>query len=173
MPVNGNASRLLTLPGRATAVIRADDTGPTTQGWALIDMPDGVTGHGVFRQRVPGRIDQEAVVMFSRTDSKSERFIYDQTPGFDTAMVLLNTSTIEAQAVIRIRDENGVQVALLNKTLQPRTRVTIDFKLEPGMSGVQGKRGLAEFEGGAGTIAVLALRFDDAGAFTSIPNAEK
>ena len=92
MLVNGNSSRVITLPSKGSASIRADDTGPQTQGWALIDMPDGVTGHGVFRQRVQGRIDQEAVVMFSRTDSKLERFIYDQTAGFDTALVLLNTS---------------------------------------------------------------------------------
>lgn len=173
LPVNGNASRLLTLAPKGSAFIRADDTGPTTQGWALIDLPDGVIGHGVFRQRVPGRIDQEAVVMLSRTDSKLERIVYDQTAGLDTALVLLNTSNIDALVVVRIRDENGALLATLNRTLQPRQRTTIDFRTEPVLGIVQGKRGLAEFEVGGASVAVLALRFDDAGAFTSVPNGEK
>jgi hypothetical protein len=173
MPVNGDASRMITLPPKATASIRADDTGPLTQGWALIDMPDGVTGNAVFRQRVSGRIDQEAVVMLSRTDSKLERFIYDQSPGTNTALVLLNTSTIDALVTIRIRAESGALAATLNRTLAPRTRTTIDFRSEPSLASVQGRRGLAEFEVGGASIAVLALRFDDTGALTSVPNAEK
>lgn len=173
MPVNGDPSRVLQIPPKATASIRADDTGPLTQGWALIDVPDGVTGNAVFRQRVSGRIDQEAVVLLSRTDSKLERFIYDQSPGTNTALVLLNTAAIEALVTIRIRADNGALAATLNRTLPPRNRTTIDFRSEPALASIQGRRGLAEFEVGGASIAVLALRFDDAGALTSVPNAEK
>lgn len=173
MPVNGNPSQALNLAGRSTATIRADDTGPLTQGWALIDMPEGVTGNAVFRQRVPGRADQEAVVMLSRTDSSSERFIYDQTPGTGTSLVLLNTSNTVGIITLRARLENGTLAPTVSRTLQPRTRTSIDFRTEPALAMVQGHRGLVEVDTGGATFAVLALRFDDGGAFTSIPNAEK
>jgi hypothetical protein len=173
MPVNGNPSQAINLGGRSTAIIRADDTGPLTQGWALIDMPEGVTGNAVFRQRVPGRADQEAVVMLSRTDSSSERFIYDQTPGTGTSLVLLNTSNTVGIINLKARLENGTLAPTVSRTLQPRTRTSIDFRTEPALALVQGHRGLVEVDTGGATFAVLALRFDDSGAFTSIPNAEK
>lgn len=173
MPVNGNPSQAINLAGRSTAIIRADDTGPLTQGWALIDMPEGVTGNAVFRQRVPGRADQEAVVMLSRTDSSSERFIYDLTPGTGTSLVLLNTSNTEGIITLRARLEDGTPAPTVSRTLQPRSRTSIDFRTEPALAMLQGHRGLVEMDTGGATFAVLALRFDDGGAFTSIPNAEK
>lgn len=173
MPVNGDASRALNIAGRSTATIRADDTGPLTQGWALIDVPDGVTGNAIFRQRVPGRADQEAVVMLARTDSSSERFIYDQTPGTGTSLVLLNTSNTVAIITLKARLEDGTPAPTVSRTLPPRSRTTIDFRNEPALAMVQGHRGLVEVDTGGATFALLALRFDDSGAFTSIPNAEK
>lgn len=172
LQVGGSTNRVIQLNPKASASIRADDTGPTTTGWALIDLPDGVTSNAVFRQRVGGRIDQEAVVLLSRSNSTEARFIYDQSGSLNNALVLLNTSTNNATVTIRIRGEGGNILATLERAVNARSKAVIDFRTDPGLTAVAGQRGLAEFEVGGASIAVLALRFDDAGAITSIPNAE-
>lgn len=170
--VNGQSAHTLNLAGKASASIRADDSGPTTQGWALIDLPDGVTGNAVFRQRVSGRPDQEVAVLLSRANATEARFIYDQTGSLNTGMAIVNTSSAAAQVTIRFRDESGAAAATVTRSVPARSKVAISVRDDAAFAGALNKKGLAEVEVSGATVAVLALRFDDAGALTSVPNAQ-
>lgn len=169
MNVNGNASQSLNLAAKGTAQIQATDAGALTQGWALVDLPDGVVASGIFRQRVPGK-DQEAAVLLSRSNSTEARFTYDQTGPYNTGMSMVNPTASAAEAVIRIHDEAGAVVQTITRNIPARGKVSLSFRTDAASS--NGKRGLAEVEVNGAAIAVLALRFDDSGAFTSIPGEE-
>jgi hypothetical protein len=61
----GGSSTVVTIALHGNAVIEAPNVGSLSQGYVSVSPPDGVTGYGIFRQSVPGRADQEAVVLFS------------------------------------------------------------------------------------------------------------
>lgn len=171
MNVGGNSSRTIDLAAKGTAQVSADDSGALTQGWALIDLPDGVAASGVFRQRVQDRPDQEAAVLLSKSTSTEARFSYDEAiPGLTTVMAIVNTSSASASVTIRIYDEGGTVIQTLNRTVGARSKVTLVLPTE--VPAAEGKRGMAEFEVSGATISVLALRFQDSGAFTAVPTAE-
>jgi len=169
MTVNGATSQTVNLSGKATSQIQATDAGALTQGWALIDLPDGVAASGIFRQRVPGK-DQEAAVLLSKSNATEARFSYDQTGPYNTVMALVNTSANSATATIRLYDEAGALVQTIEKPVDARRKITLQFRGDAPSA--QGKRGLVEVQVSGASIAVLALRFDDSGAFTSVPGAE-
>jgi hypothetical protein len=171
MTVGGSSTRTVTLPAKGSAQVRADDSGPFTQGWALLDMPDGVTANGVFRQRVSGRPDQEAAVLLSRANSTEARFSFDESvPGLTTVMAMVNSSSSNATVTIRVYDESGAVLQTLSRPVEARRKVTLVLPSE--VAAAEGKRGMVEFEVSGASIAVLALRFQDSGAFTAVPTAE-
>ena len=65
VPSLGGTATTANVPAGGVALLEAPNNGALQQGWAKIDLPDGVIGYGVFRQSVAGRADQEAVVPFS------------------------------------------------------------------------------------------------------------
>lgn len=171
MNVGGSSSRTLNLAAKGTAQVSADDAGALTQGWALIDLPDGVAASGVFRQRVQGRPDQEAAVLLSKSTSTEARFSFDETvPGLTTVMAIVNTSSASTSVTIRVYDESGGVIQTLNRTVGARSKVTLLLPTE--VPAAEGKRGMAEFQVSGATVSVLALRFQDSGAFTAVPTAE-
>jgi hypothetical protein len=138
-----------------------------TQGWAELTSPGKIGGLAVFRQRVPGRPDQEAAVPITTSVS---RFVlpFDNTQGFVTSMALINTNGTRVVSVsVVIRDETGTQIATDALVLDPRRHAS--FTLPDRFPVVANRRGVAEFSSTTADLSGLGLRFDPGGAFTSFP----
>src|SRR5262249_49902724 len=97
------------LASRGTAVIEAPNVGTLNQGYAVISLPSGVVGYGVFRQSVQGRSDQEAVVPLSGASSTSSTLIWDDT-NYVTAVAIVNPSSLATTVTIVVRDESGTTI---------------------------------------------------------------
>ena len=69
-------------------------------------------------------------------------------------------------------DSNGNVVGNSSVNLAANSKTAMPLHSLPGLAGVVGKRGSAQFSVAAGNVAVLGLRFNNA-AFTSIPTADQ
>ena len=165
--VNGQ----VTLAPHATVAVEAQNIGPLTQGYATVTLPAGVTGYGVFRQIVPGRPDQEAVVLFRSAASTFSTLTWDEI-GFTTAVAIVNTSAAATTVNITVYDQAGRLVGTSSVNLQPYAKTENALRSLLGFGGVVGLRGFAQFSVSTGSIAVLGLRFGPS-AFTSIPATQQ
>jgi hypothetical protein len=167
VPALGGASTTVTLPAFGTGIVEAPNEGSVVQqGYALFTLPSGVYGYGVFRQSVPGRADQEAVVPFSSAGATSNTLTWDDT-NFTTAVAIVNPSSTSTTVAITLRDSGG-NIMSSSVSLPPNRKVETPLRSLPGLAGMAGKRGSAQFTVSAGNVAVLGLRFNES-AFTSIP----
>jgi hypothetical protein len=157
-----------TLPvggSRTIQTLGADAT--LSQGWAQLEAGRRISGLAVFRQRVPGRPDQEAAVDLTNTTS---RFLlpFDNTQNFVTALALANTSSSQGAGVTATpRQESGSALAGGVISLAPRNQTA--FPLVDRLPSAAGQRGVAEFTASIADAAALGLRFHPQGAFTSFP----
>lgn len=159
----------LPLGAKATGLVEAADLGPLTQGWMEVNLPDGVTGYGVFRQTVQGR-PQEAVVPLANTVSTTGTFIFDDA-GYTTAAAFTNVGSAEANVLVTARDREGAVLGTSSLTLSAKARGAVVLQLLSGLETMRGKIGTVEFSS-SGPIAILGLRFNGE-AFTSIPAVQK
>ena len=164
----GTSTRQMIIPAGGTALIQAQNTGDLQQGWATWDMPAGVVGYGVFRQAVPGRPDQEAVVPFSTTSGTRASLIYDDS-NLTTGLAIWYNGSSSATVTLTARDESGAQIGTGTVTLSPGTKTA--FALSEKIPAISLKRGWLEVTTSTGNIAVLGLRFTFS-AFTSIPPSQ-
>lgn len=140
------------------------------QGWATV-LPGsaesvGIGGFAVFRQRVPGRPDFEAVAPMSSIFDKSFVLLYDNTRGFSTGAALVNAhpqTAVSVQAFFR--DEAGVVLTEQTISLPPLGHTA--FSLPDRFPLTAGKRGSVVFRSSGMTLSGLGLRFNPSGAFTS------
>jgi len=167
VPSVGGSTTQVNLPAYGTALIEAPNTGDLTQGYAAFTLPSGVFGYGVFRQSVPGQSDQEAVVPLSDSRATSNTLTWDETT-MVTAVAVVNPSSTASTVAVTLWDENGNTIGTSSIDLPPNSKTATTLRSLPGLSGMVGKRGSAQFSVSAGNVAVLGLRFDGA-AFTSIP----
>jgi hypothetical protein len=171
VPGVGN-SKQITLAPQGTAVIEAPNTGSFTQGYALFTLPVGVTGYGVFRQSVPGKPDQEALVGVKSANGTSNTLTFDDTNGLTTSVAMVNPSTVAATVTITATDVNGTMIGTATQSLQPGTKFAGALRGFLGLAGIAGQRGSALFTVSSGNVSVLGLRFGST-AFTSIPTVEQ
>lgn len=164
----GTSTRQMIIPAGGTALIQAQNTGDLQQGWATWDMPAGVVGYGVFRQAVPGRPDQEAVVPFSTTSGTRASLIYDDS-NLTTGLAIWYNGSSSATVTLTARDESGAQIGTGTVALSPGTKTA--FALSEKIPAISLKRGWLEVTTSTGNIAVLGLRFTFS-AFTSIPPSQ-
>lgn len=167
----GGSSTNVSIPARGMAIVEAPNVGPLSQGYALLSLPGGVVGYGIFRQSVPGRGDQEAVVPISGTSSKSSTLIWDDT-NFVTAVAIVNLSSLDTTVTITVRDSQGSTIGTSTVAMAAKNKLAVALRDLPGLGGVAGKRGAADFTVSIGNVAVLGLRFGGS-AFTSIPVADR
>jgi len=166
--VNGQVS----LDAHATVVVEPSSiSGPLVQGYATLALPAGVTGYGVFRQIVPGRPDQEAIVLFRSARSTFSTLTWDEI-GFTTGVSIVNTSGAATTVTITVYDINGRVLITKPVNLQANAKIEDTLKNILGFPSMTGMRGSAQFSVGTGSIAVLGLRFG-AAAFTSIPATQE
>ncbi len=168
VPSLGGATATVNLAAHGTAVLEAPNSGALVQGYAAFTLPDGVTGYGVFRQSVPGQLDQEAVVPLSDAGASSTYLTWDET-NFTTAVAMVNPSLTAAQIQVTVWDDGGNVIGRASVSLPPMNKTATVLRSLAGLAGMAGKRGTAQFTAVGGSIAVLGLRFNGL-AFTSIPS---
>jgi hypothetical protein len=162
------ASRTVSLNPGATVVLEAlNGTGATNEGWANVSLPTGVIGYGVFRQVVPGRADQEALLPFTPESSQAADFTYDDNL-FTTAVAFLNPSSQQVTLTVTAFGPDGAQVGTTQVSLAPGAKSNNSLRAYPGMSGVIGKQGRVTVSTPNGAVSILGLRFGGS-AFTNIP----
>jgi len=167
VPALGGASMQVTVPALGSAIVEAPNGGTQSQGYATFVLPAGVSGYGVFRQIVPGRTNQEAVVPFATANANSSTMVFDDTISV-TGVAIANAGPAAASISITVWDNNGTVLGTSTVTLQPNHNTTGVLSGFPGLSGVSGHRGRVQFAATSGNVAVLGLRFTG-GAVTSIP----
>ncbi len=135
------------------------------QGWALLSQStnDSVGGMAVFRQSVPGRSDQEAVVpIVSQYDSHFV-LLFDNT-AFTTAIALANPTNNDVSIPVNIRGQNGQIIDQRTIHLGPYNHSA--FTLPDTWTSTAGRRGAIEFLASGSGVGALGLRFNGS-AFTS------
>ena len=169
VPSLGGSTTQVNLAAYGTAIVEAPNVGSLLQGYAAFTLPSGVFGYGVFRQSVPGQSDQEAVVPLSDAGASSNTLTWDEM-NLVTAVAIVNPSSTAATVAVTLWDENGNTIGTSSVALPPNSKTAAALRSLPGLSGMIGKRGSAQFTVSTGSVAVLGLRFDGL-AFTSIPTA--
>lgn len=160
------STQTLTVNPKATVILEAPNAGPLQQGWADVQLPPGISGYGVFRQTIAGRPDQEAVVPLSPESKTTANLIWDDT-FFTTGVAVVNPSGVAAAVTVAVFGDDGTQIGTGTVNLVPHGKIAFNLRDLPGLVGITGKRGLAQFTVSGGAAAVLGLRFGDS-AFTSI-----
>ena len=166
VPSLGASSTTVTIAANGTAKIEATNVGSLNQGYATFTLPVGVGGYGVFRQSGGGP-DQEAVVPFASSSGTSATLTWDDK-NLTTGVAVANPSSSPATIAITARDASGATIGTSSLTLQALNHTAAVLDAFPGLSGVAGQSGSAQFTASAGNLAVLGLRFNGS-AFTSIP----
>ncbi len=166
VPSVGGSTAQVSLAAYGTAIIEAPNSGSLVQGYAAFTLPGGVSGYGVFRASVTGQPDQEAVVPLSDADAASNTLTWDET-GLTTSVAIVNPSATATTVAITIWDENGITIGSATVALAAGNKTATELRTLPGLSGMEGTRGSAQFAVSTGSVAVLGLRFGQ--SFTSIP----
>ncbi len=140
--------------------------GSSSEGWVDTSLPPGVVGYAVFRQTVPGRADQEAVVPLTSESNQAADLVYDDVQ-FTTSIAFLNPSDQPVTVSIATYTASGIPNGSAQVMLAPRSKQAVELKNLPGLEGIAGNRGWAAFSVSNGAVSVLCLRFGGQ-AFTSI-----
>jgi hypothetical protein len=146
----------------------AGDAQFLAQGWATIrkdNSGDSIGGFAIFRQRVSGRQDSEAVVpIVSQFDSHFV-LLYDNSAGYVTGMAIANPTSSSVVVPINIRNESGQVIDRRTESLGPFEHTA--FAISDFWPSTSGLRGSIEFITSGFGVGVLGLRFNPGGAFTS------
>jgi hypothetical protein len=148
------------------------DSTPNTQiGWATLTY-DGSLGrlgaYAIFRSRVAGRTDFEALVPLSRYDDHVFFMPFDNIQGFTTAMAIDNpASNMSNNVTITAFDLRGQRIGSALISL-PRSGHTA-FALTDKIPALAGSMGTLLVESDTNRLSALGLRFNSGGAFASIP----
>ena len=89
-----------------------------------------------------------------------------------TAVAIVNPSAVANIVTITVRDDAGNLLGNPTVSLGVHAKTAVVLRDLPGLAGVAGKRGIADFSVVAGNVAVLGLRFNGQ-AFTSIPTVNR
>jgi hypothetical protein len=171
IPSIGGSSTTLNLAPHATAILEAPNVGNLNQGYATVSLPAGVTGYGVFRQSIAGIPDQEAVVPLANSTSTGSTLAWDDT-NYATGVSIANPSILPVTVSMTVWNSSGGIIGTSSVALAAGGKMAAFLHSIPGLSGVMGNRGSAQFTVSSGSVAVLGLRFNGF-TFTSIPAAQQ
>lgn len=162
---NASASSF-SIPAGSTMFLQTPGTATDlSQGYAALTADAGVEGYAIFTSRAGGKAQDGTAPAVSA----SSRLLvpFDNASNLVTALAIVNPNASAEPVSVNLRTTDGStssgaaidlpaqgHVAVVMPTLFPETA---------------GKRGLAEFYVSSGTIAFIALRFSDSGAFASAP----
>jgi hypothetical protein len=168
------------LPPNWSVVIDTVGTAPVlAQGWALLttyDRPanmdgavvtnDKIGGNAIFRQRIAGRPDFEAVVPISPINETKVVLPFDNRDNFSTGIAVLNpdpTNSIVVQVTAYSTD--GIIVRQDAFNLPPGNKSV--FSMPDRYAEARGRNGRLNISTTGASLSVLGLRFNPGGAFTS------
>jgi len=157
-------------PGHSLNVLLYDRGQPLQVGWSSLNYDstlDRLGGFSIFRSIVPGRPDFEAVVPLSAVDDYKFFMPFDNLEGFVTAMALLNAGTIPTDAVLTLRNTNGVLIERATIRLDPGNQTA--FAISDRFPLSKGRIGSLYIEGSTNRLSSLGFRFSPGGAFATIP----
>jgi hypothetical protein len=159
-----------TLAVNGSIVIETLGTSQTlSQGFALLSSPNykSVNGYGIFRQRVAGRLDFEAVTPFSSAYDSDFILAFDNVGGFTTAMAMCNPSSYSSATVtVAFYDQSGNRTYLDQFSMMPLEQAA--FVLRDKWPATANKRGTAVFQVSGWGTPGMGFRFNDTGPFTSM-----
>ncbi len=150
------------------------DQGTTTRvGWALLDYDSGsnrLGGYAIFRQRIPGRADYEALVPLSAFDDYRFLMPFDNIQGFVTAMALTNPNlNLSNRITITALSLEGTIIAENTITLPPGGQTA--FVLADRIPALANRLGTLSVVSDTSRLSGLGIRFNGTGgnAFSSVP----
>jgi hypothetical protein len=177
----GPASRLFaSLPPAWSVTIETQGTSASLlQGWAVLtsfdrsaDQPGAIQlnsrigGMAVFRQRIAGRPDFEAVVPFSPINEARFAMPFDNRSDHSTGIAWLNPNlTTPAPVEVNIHTQDGRLLRTDTFTLGPGNKLV--FSMPDRYPESRGQQGSIRVRTTAQGLSGLGLRFNPTGAFTS------
>lgn len=154
------------IPAGSTMFLQTPGTaGAVAQGYAALTADEGVEGYAIFTTSAAGKSQDGTAPAVSA----SSRLLvpFDNAPGLVTALAIVNPNGSAEQVSVNLRTSDGTTTAGAGIDLPAEGHIAVVMpSLFPETAG---KRGLAEFYVSSGTIAFIALRFSDSGAFASAP----
>ena len=152
-------------------MVEVPSSGSLTQGWALIDFPQGLTAYGLLRRTADSGA-QEVIVPLCSTTSARSVFAFDEI-GSTTAITVVNPGDPGITATIIARDDQGQPVGSpLQATLPARGRVSLVLKDRDELKDIAGRRGTIEVSTTAGMVSAVGLRSGPT-TLTPLPAAEQ
>jgi len=173
VPALSGSSTTVRIPAGGSVKVEAPDdaSASLSEGYAEFTLPPGVTGYGVFRQSVPGKVDQEAVCPFAPSTAMVSTLLFDDTNTLITGIAIVNPSAIAATVQATAYDDAGAELGSATIPLAAFSKTEAAVRTISGLSGVAGHSGKLVFTVSSGSVAVLGLRFNGV-AFTSIPTLQ-
>jgi hypothetical protein len=168
-----------TIPGNGSRTLRtaysssSADAFAVETGWAQVESTSALSGFAIFRQRIKGvpdvadRPDFEAVAPMVQATRSSFIMPFDNSGEYGTSVAIVNPDTEKATIVAQARMGDGATAAEARFEIEARGQAA--FELGRLLAVSAGRRGTVEFTTDRGTIAGLGLRFNQTGAFTSLP----
>jgi hypothetical protein len=154
-------------PQNSAALETAGTDTALSQGWVFIetdDIEDALAGLGVFRLRVPGKPDFEAVVPITSLFEHHFLLLFDNTNDRSTGMAIANPFTTQSVSAV-IRDEDGNVIG--ERSLRLGALEHMAASLPVYWKETQNRRGSIEFKTSEYGLTALGLRFNPTGPFTS------
>ncbi len=175
--VGAISSLELDLAPQGAVFLETSATNSSVQtGWVEVVQLTGntpVRGYAVFRQRISGRPDFEAVSMGLRS-ADSLTFPFDNTAGLVTSFAVVNVTPVACGlSVSAIFDEFGNSLTAGPKLIGNLTaRGHVAFVSTDKMPELANKRGFLTVNAdpllGCSGLAALGLRFNPSGPFTNL-----
>ena len=174
-PVNGigDASDVyVTIPsGGNYSIVTSGFAAQRTSGYAYVTAQNGTDlfgGYGVARNQTTGLPDIEFTIPFTPLDENVFTLSFDNTAGFSTYAVLINSSSNNASINVSVQDSQGNVLVTDQISLSPFARYV--FNLGDVYPVVNGLVGNVYFSAsGAQLVAGSGLRQGPYQSFTLIP----
>lgn len=122
-------------------------------------------GYAIFRQRVAGRPDFEAVVPFSPMFEQQFTLFFDNRSDYSTGVAVFNGGVSASPVTVTARDRAGNILLTDTFTLNPLQKLV--FSVPDRYTALKGRAGVLQFSTTNLTLSGLGLRFNPSGSFTS------
>jgi hypothetical protein len=155
----------LPIPAHGAVFLHTPGTGSFTYGYAVLSAPEGVEAFAIFKQRVPGRQDQEGGATASAPDARV-LVPFDNTQGNVTSIAMANSGSAQQTVIVTIRTASGMT---LTDKLNLAAKGHKAFRTIDQFTATNGQQGTIEFSGAPASLTAIALRFNSSGAFTTVP----
>ncbi len=182
VPVVGgttDSQHVFNIPAGGTVQVDLDEYASNSiiRGWAGVILTGNVRGQGIFKQRVSGRPDFEAVVpMLTRSQPACIipfptplpavlAMPFDNTAGYVTSVAFANTATAARTLDLEFVDQSGVQIFLAHEPMPAHNQIA--FETTGRYPALTGKKGWMRVLNSASDFTALGFRFNPSGAFTT------